>query len=243
MAWTFWTCTRRHMILWWQGKADSTFHWCLAGWYAGQKYYSKYCTKCLHIVHIHYSLHIWHIWHIQQFDQWTCQCEPAPSCHRCPAGVLEFLRTDLPFAPKNMRARQQEITSGASGDGLLERGEWGVVDGSVVEWDEDGSNLCPDPNATKYESVRKECGAHLLYNAFWKIKHFCVQQIAPRRNARVQPWCSNSTYHCHTLEILLLCWEGDGYGRSGFSKNGGTIEHVVGTSEGSAPRQNHNSFF
>ena len=79
-----------------------------------------------------------------------------------------------------MRARQAEITFEASGDGLRERSEGGVVDGSVVEWDEDGSNVRPGPNAHKYEKVRKECGAHLLYNAFWKIKNFCVQQMLPR---------------------------------------------------------------
>ena len=62
-------------------------------------------------------------------------CEPHPSCHRCPAGVKEFLRTDLPAAPKSMRARQTEITAAATGDGLRERGLRGVVEGSVVEWD------------------------------------------------------------------------------------------------------------
>jgi hypothetical protein len=64
-----------------------------------------------------------------------------------------------------MRARQEQITFEASGDGLKERGAAGVVDGRVVEWDEDGSNVRPGPNASKYESVRKECGAHILPNA------------------------------------------------------------------------------
>jgi hypothetical protein len=62
---------------------------------------------------------------------------------------------------------------------LRERGVAGVVDGSVVEWDEDGSNVRPGPNASKYESVRKECGAHILPNAFWKIPKFDVQQMLP----------------------------------------------------------------
>ena len=79
-----------------------------------------------------------------------------------------------------MRARQEQITFEASGDGLRERGAAGVVDGSVVEWDEDGSNVRPGPNASKYESVRKECGAHILPNAFWKIPNFDVQQMLPR---------------------------------------------------------------
>jgi hypothetical protein len=131
-----------------------------------------------------YGMHIYHISHIshiKEFDKWCC--EPHPSCHRCPAGILEFLRTDLPFAPKTMRARQEQTTFEASGDGFRERGAAGVVDGSVVEWDEDGSNVrpaCPGPNASKYESVRKECGAHILPNAFWKIPKFDVQQMLPR---------------------------------------------------------------
>ncbi len=104
-----------------------------------------------------------------------------------------------------MRTRQEEITFEAAGDGLLERDARGVFEGSVVEWDEDGSNVRPGPNESRYESVRKECGAHLLYNAFWKIKHFCATDVAPRRNAHVRPWRCYSTYHCHTREILLLC--------------------------------------
>ncbi len=36
------------------------------------------------------------------------------------------------------------------------------------------------PNASKYESVRKECGAHILPNAFRKIPNFYVQQMLPR---------------------------------------------------------------
>jgi hypothetical protein len=73
----------------------------------------------------------------------------------------------------------EEITFAASGDGLREQGAR-LPDGGVVEWDEDGFNVRPGPNASKYESVRKQCGAHLTFNAFWKVKHFCVQQMLPR---------------------------------------------------------------
>ncbi len=55
--------------------------------------------------------------------------------------MLEFLRTDLPAAPKRMSARRDEIMEEASGDGLRARDMRGVVPGSVVEWDEDGSNI------------------------------------------------------------------------------------------------------
>ena len=106
-------------------------------------------------------------------------CEPHPSCHRCPAGILEFLRTDLPSAPKTMRVRKEEITVAASGDGLREKGMRGVVEGSIVEWDENGSNVRPGPNASHYEAARNDCGAHLLFNAFWAVQHFCDQQMLP----------------------------------------------------------------
>ncbi len=68
----------------------------------------------------------------------------------------------------------------ASGEGIRDRVVRGVVDGCFIEWDEDGSNVRPGPNKSNYESARKECGAHLLFNTFWRIKHFCVQQMFPR---------------------------------------------------------------
>ena len=36
------------------------------------------------------------------------------------------------------------------------------------------------PKKKFYESCRKECGAHLTYNAFWEVQNFCVQQMLPR---------------------------------------------------------------
>ena len=90
-----------------------------------------------------------HILYIQERDKTTC--EPHPSCHRCPAGIEEFLRTDLPCATKSMKIRRGEIEHEASGDGLRERGTRGVVEGSVVEWDEDGSNVRPGPNKKFYD--------------------------------------------------------------------------------------------
>ena len=94
--------------------------------------------------HISDTKHIMHILHMQEFDNMTC--DPHPSCHRCYAGIKEFLRTDLPTAPKSMNIRREEIEHEASGDGLRERGMRGVVEGSVVEWDEDGSNVRAGPN-------------------------------------------------------------------------------------------------
>jgi hypothetical protein len=96
------------------------------------------------------------------------------------ADILEFLRTDLPFAPKSMLVRQDEITYEASGEGIKDMGVRGVVNGCILEWDEDGSNVHPGPNKSNYESARKECGVHLLFNSFWRIKQFYVQQMLPR---------------------------------------------------------------
>jgi hypothetical protein len=50
----------------------------------------------------------------------------------------------------------------------------------VVTWDAGGSNVRPGPAAKKYEEDRKHCRAHILYNAFWKIPHFCVHQMLMR---------------------------------------------------------------
>ena len=41
--------------------------------------------------------------------------------------------------------------------------------------------MCVQARTKKfYESCRKECGAHLTYNAFWEVQNFCVQQMLPR---------------------------------------------------------------
>jgi hypothetical protein len=119
-----------------------------------------------------------HILHIQEYDKWTCK--PHPSCHRCYAGIPKCLRTDLPSAPKSMNKRRKEIEHEAPGDGLRERGSRGVVEGSVVELDDDGANVRAGPNKKLYESCRKECGTHMTYTAFWEVPNFCVQQMLPR---------------------------------------------------------------
>jgi hypothetical protein len=36
------------------------------------------------------------------------------------------------------------------------------------------------PGAMHYESQRKKAGAHLLFNAFWLIPHFCVNLMYMR---------------------------------------------------------------
>jgi hypothetical protein len=143
-----------------------------------QQVHIVFCTYFAYLPSLCHIDRILHILHIQEFDKWTC--EPHPSCRRCYAGIPEFLRTDLPSAPKSMDKRREEIEHEASGDGLRERGIRGVVEGSVVQWDRNGANVRPGPNAKFYESCRKECGAHMTYNAFWEVPNFCVQQMLPR---------------------------------------------------------------
>jgi hypothetical protein len=38
----------------------------------------------------------------------------------------------------------------------------------------------PGPNAALYEWFSNLAGAHLVFNAFWKIQHFCVHQMLVR---------------------------------------------------------------
>ncbi len=63
---------------------------------------------------------------------------------------------------------------------MLAIGLRGMGNSSVVDWDEDGSNIRPGPEAEHYERARTECGAHLLLNAFWRVSNFCVHQLRVR---------------------------------------------------------------
>ncbi len=51
-----------------------------------------------------------------------------------------------------------------------------MVDSSVVEWDDDGSNVrsLAGLNAIHNEAARKEL---LLFNDFWAVQHFRVHQM------------------------------------------------------------------
>jgi hypothetical protein len=50
----------------------------------------------------------------------------------------------------------------------------------VVKWGEGGSFHRPGPNSSCHEDRQKRCGAHLGFNAFWLIAHFCVHQMLMR---------------------------------------------------------------
>jgi hypothetical protein len=72
--------------------------------------------------------------------------------------------------------RRAEISEAAKGSGLNLRG---MRPGTVVDWREKPSHS-PGPNSSHYEAARTLCNAHLVYNAFWSIPHFCVHQMLMR---------------------------------------------------------------
>ena len=68
----------------------------------------------------------------------------------------------------------------SSGYGLRNIGMRGMGQGAVVQWNEDGSHVRPGghgPHSSHYEAARGECGAHLLFNAFWTVANCCVHQL------------------------------------------------------------------
>ena len=122
--------------------------------------------------------YLFYLLNLQEGDQFTA--ESAPSCHRCPATKQQFLATDCPLAMKTTKDTRAAVTAAASGDGLRALGLRGMGTGPVVEWNEDGSCVRPGTESSHYEAGRSECGAHLLFNAFWTVAHCCVHQLLLR---------------------------------------------------------------
>ena len=113
---------------------------------------------------------------MQECDLLTCEFSPA--CHRCYACKRDLLSTEY-FPAKSTRRRKSEISKVARGGANQSRGlTQGWV--PVVTWDAGGSNVRPGPAAKKYDQDRKHCRAHILFNSFWKIPHFCVHQMLMR---------------------------------------------------------------
>ena len=120
----------------------------------------------------------------QEGDKYTA--EPVV-CHRCTAARKDYLYPDAPAQVKTSKGMRLKVETAAAGAHL--KGKRG--DRWVVKWDSDGRNVRPGPGrifhfpplfyllimhsgARYYESERKKAGAHLLFNAFWLIPHFCV---------------------------------------------------------------------
>ncbi len=90
----------------------------------------------------------------------------------------------------------------ASGDGLQNIGMRGMGQGAVVQWNEDGSHVRPCPHSSHYEAARGECGAHLLFNAFWTVVNCCVHQLLMKDS---MPWCYRLPHNGHSQKILGRC--------------------------------------
>lgn len=104
-------------------------------------------------------------------------CESAQTCHRCNATRKDFLSTSV-FPSKSTALRRSVIEQAAAGQGLQLRG---LQTGSVVDFGEHSDRIhSPGPNSSHYEKFRSLAGAHLVFNAFWSIQHFCVHQMLMR---------------------------------------------------------------
>ena len=104
-------------------------------------------------------------------------CEPAHTCHRCHATRKDFLSTST-FPSKSTASRQRAVEQAAAGQGAVLRG---MHAGCVVDFGEHPDRIhSPGPNEAHYEHFRALAGAHLIYNAFWAIQHFCVFQMLMR---------------------------------------------------------------
>jgi hypothetical protein len=83
------------------------------------------------------------------------------------------------FASKSGRDRRRDRTRAAGGKDIVLRG---MQPGEpVVTWGEAPDHVHSlGPNAAKYERFHAHAGAHLVFNAFWKVQHFCVHQMLMR---------------------------------------------------------------
>jgi hypothetical protein len=83
------------------------------------------------------------------------------------------------FSSKSSAERRRAVEMAAAGQGLNLRGM--QQGGSVVDFGEHPDRIhSPGPNAAHYEQFRSQANAHLIFNAFWNIQHFCVFQMLMR---------------------------------------------------------------
>ncbi len=67
------------------------------------------------------------------------------------------------------------ITDAATGENQYLRG---MQPGPVVDRGEEPERThSAGPNSSHYEAFRNIASAHLVYTAFWSVKHFCVHQM------------------------------------------------------------------
>jgi hypothetical protein len=86
------------------------------------------------------------------------------------------------FPSKSTAIRRRAVEQAAAGQGRDIRGM--QAGGSVVDFGQHPDRIhSPGPNASPYEQFRSQAGAHaahLIFNAFWTIPHFCVHQMLMR---------------------------------------------------------------
>ncbi len=80
-----------------------------------------------------------------------------------------------------MKIRSEEIEHEASGDGLQKRETRGIVEGSVVEWDADGSNV--RAGLTKSHMNHAERNALHVHRLLGSAEPLRTIDAAARRNA------------------------------------------------------------
>ena len=105
----------------------------------------------------------------QEADRATCQ---GAVCHRCSVkrgNFLSTIRAPARHTPEIRRKVEEEAAGKNSPGGR-----------PVVEWDADTKNSRPGPNCKFYPSSRKRAGCHLVWNAFWGVRCFCVYQMCMR---------------------------------------------------------------
>ena len=143
--------------------------WRSAGPYYAHIYMYISCN-CANITNNAYFVYV------QEHDKQSG--EGSYACHRCYAKKGDFL-SDVRLGLKSVESRRRAIEIAASGVDLPDIVR-GATDAPVVEWGEDGSFHRPGPNSSHYEIMRERCGAHLVFNAFWLVSHFCVHQMLMR---------------------------------------------------------------
>jgi hypothetical protein len=77
---------------------------------------------------------------------------------------------------KSNKDSREAVVAAASEDSLRALGMRGMSSGAVI----DGSCTHPGPKAILYAAGRAECGAHLLFNAFWSVSHCCIHALLTR---------------------------------------------------------------
>jgi hypothetical protein len=116
------------------------------------------------------------------------------------------------FPSKSGRGRRRDITRAAAGKNIVLRG---MQPGKpVVNWGEAPDHVhSTGPNTANYEWFRAHAGAHLVFNAFWKVQHFCVHQML-MSDPMHRIGCNSSSHQGDSAQASRVCRDCIGQGRS-----------------------------